>query len=155
MIDCGCGSIEIAATLVSFVGMEEPVTEFSAIDAALDEIITGSGVRRSKHELTIDRRDVSRRFQAALERHHYFPTTVGKVDVPPGERVPAFYLDGSTAYFGWVFWEKFTETKQRKLWGSVVLNSKGDWAIQFSQSSRTIIFANLSLKVEMDIENPR
>ncbi len=135
--------------------MEERVAEFSAIDAALDEIIVGSGVRRSKHELMIDRNNVSHRFQAALERHHYFPTTVGKVDVRPGERVPAFYLDGSTAYFGWVFWEKFTELKQRKLWGSVVLNSKGDWAIQLSPSSHGIIFANPSLKVLMDIENPR
>lgn len=81
--------------------------------------------------------------------------TVGDVDVQPGERVPAFYIKSSTAYFGWIFWEKFSDLKLRKLWGSVVRNAKGDWAIQIPAGRGTKIHAGLSLKIEMDIENPR
>lgn len=134
--------------------MEQPVVNRSRLDAAFDDIITGTGVHRSKHELTIDRADVTYHFLAALKRHGYFPTTVGDVDVQPGERVPAFYIEKSTAYFGWVFWEKFTQWKLRKLWGSVVRNKKGDWAIQIPPAKSTTIYANPLLKIEMDIEHP-
>lgn len=134
--------------------MEQPVVNRSRLDAAFDDIITGTGVHRSKHELIIDRNDVTFHFLAALKRHGYFPTTVGDVDVQPGERVPAFYIEKSTAYFGWVFWEKFTQWKLRKLWGSVVRNKKGDWAIQIPPAKSTTIYANSQLKIEMDIEHP-
>jgi len=135
--------------------MDKLAYDFATIDAAFDEIIIGSGVHRSRHELTIDHTDLTKRFQAALNSHRYLPTTVGAVEVQPGERVPAFYIDDSTAYFGWVFWEKFTPSKLRKLWGSVVRNKKGDWAIQLSPGNLAVIFANSSLKTLMDIENPR
>ena len=65
---------------------------------------------------------------------------------------PAFYVEDTTAYFGWVFWEKFTSAKRRKLWGSVVRNEKGDWAIQISPTKTTTIYVNEKLKTEMDIE---
>jgi hypothetical protein len=58
------------------------------------------------------------------------------------------------AYFGWVFWEKFSHRKLRKLFGSVVRNSKGDWAMQISDKGRSVIYANPDLTSEMDIENP-
>lgn len=74
--------------------------------------------------------------------------------VEPGERAPGFYIDKATAYFGWVFWEKFTQLKLRKLFGSVVRNNKGDWAIQIPPQRKTVIYVNMSLKTEMDIENP-
>lgn len=125
------------------------------LEAVFDDIITGSGVHRSKHELVIDGRDVTGRFQSALARNGFSAMTVGDVDLQPGERVPAFYIRGSTAYFGWIFWEKFSDLKLRKLWGSVVRNAKGDWAIQIPAGRTTTIHAGLSLKIEMDIENPR
>lgn len=134
--------------------MKEATVNRSQLEAAFDDIITGTGVQRSKHELTVDRTDVTYHFLAALKRHGYSPTTVGDVDVQPGERVPAFYIEHSTAYFGWVFWEKFTQWKLRKLWGSVVRNRKGDWAIQIPPTKQTIIYANPLLKIEMDIEHP-
>ena len=68
--------------------------------------------------------------------------------------MPVFYLDKGVAYFGWVFWEKFSQLKLRKLFGSVVRNSAGDWAIQISAKRNTVIYANSVLKTEMDIENP-
>jgi hypothetical protein len=42
----------------------------------------------------------------------------------------------------------------RKLWGSVVRNKKGDWAIQIPPTKPTTIYANPLLKIEMDIEHP-
>ena len=126
----------------------------ATLDAVFDDIITGPGVHRSKHELTLDGKDVTFQFIAALKRHGYFPATVGEVEVQPGERVPAFFIKESTAYFGWVFWEKFTQWKLRKLWGSIVRNAKGDWAIQIPPNKPTAIYANGDLKIEMDIEHP-
>jgi hypothetical protein len=68
--------------------------------------------------------------------------------------VPAFYIEGRTACFGWVFWEKFSSAKLRKLWGSVIRNEKGEWSIQISPTKTTTIYADERLKAEMDIERP-
>jgi hypothetical protein len=124
------------------------------LNEVLSDIIEGKIVKRAKHELKWQARDVSLEFIDALTRHHYVRTTVAQVSVKPGERVPAFYLDGGYAYFGWVFWERFSQLTLRKLFGSVVRNAKGDWAIQIPEKRTTIIYANLSLKSEMDIETP-
>ena len=134
--------------------MEHIKATRATLDAVFDDIITGTGVHRSKHELTLDGKDVTFQFVAALKRHGYFPATVGEVEVQPGERVPAFFIKESTAYFGWVFWEKFTQWKLRKLWGSTVRNAKGDWAIQIPPNKPTAIYANDDFKIEMDIEHP-
>ena len=121
---------------------------------AFRDIITGKGVKQSKHDLTLDGVSVITAFLDELERHGYKATTVANVEVPPGERVPAFYVEDTTAYFGWVFWEKFTSSKMRKLWGSAVRNEKGDWAIQISPMKVTTIYANPKLKSEIDIDHP-
>ena len=72
----------------------------------------------------------------------------------PGQRAPAFHVDGSTAVFGWVFWEKFSERRMRKLFGSVVRNAKGDWAVQIPEKKKTPVFANVAQISEMDIDHP-
>ena len=120
----------------------------------LSDIIEGSIVKRAKHELVWEHRDVSLEFIDALQRNGYVATTVGKAEIQPGERVPALYLDKGFAYFGWIFWEKFSQLKLRKLFGSVIRDSYGDWAIQISAKRNTVVYANVSLKSEMDIENP-
>ena len=122
--------------------------------AALHDIIDGKIVKRSKHELRWSARDVSREFITLLQEADYRQTTVAEVGVKPGERVPAFSINDGVAYFGWVFWEKFSHLKLRKLFGSVVRNSKGDWAVQISEKGRSVIFANPALKSDMDIDNP-
>ena len=121
---------------------------------AFQDIITGTGVKRSKHEFIHDGVSVVTTFIEALEKHVYKPTNVADVGLHPGERVPAFYVEDTRVYFGWVFWEKFTSAKLRKLWGSVIRNEKGDWAIQISLTKTTTIYANEKLKTEMDIERP-
>lgn len=125
-----------------------------ALASIFSDIIEGKIVKRAKHELRWERRDLSLDFIAALSAHGYRPTTVANVAIQPGERVPAFFLDDGCAYFGWVFWEKFSQLKLRKLFGSVVRDSAGDWAIQISGKRTTVIYANTALKAEMDIDNP-
>lgn len=120
----------------------------------LKDIIEGRIVKRAKHDLTWETRDVSLQFIEVLTSEGYVPAIVQGVDIQPGERVPAFYIDNTIAYFGWVFWEKFSQLKLRKLFGSVVRNTKGDWAVQIPEKRKTIIYANINLKSEMDIENP-
>lgn len=121
---------------------------------ALTEIVTGQGVKRARHELVLDGTPVVETFIACLAERGYRPTTVADVDVQVGERVPAFIIDGTTAWFGWIFWEKFTDTKARKLWGSVVRNAKGDWAIQIPPTKPTTVYANPAGRIDMDADTP-
>ncbi|MBI4546691.1 MAG: hypothetical protein HY707_01820 [Ignavibacteriae bacterium] len=121
---------------------------------ALSSIIEGKIVKRIKHELRHEGKDLTAMFIEELERHGYRATTVDQVNVQPGERVPAFYIDNGNAYFGWVFWEQFTSWKIRKLWGSVIKNKRGDWDMQIPATRNTIIYANELLKLEMDIDHP-
>ena len=120
----------------------------------LKDIIEGRIVKRAKHELVWEMRDISLQFIEVLSNEGYLPAIVGSIDIQPGERVPAFYVDDATAYFGWIFWEKFSQLRLRKLFGSVVRNGKGDWAVQIPEKRKTIIYANVNLKSEMDIESP-
>ncbi len=126
----------------------------SSVREALDDIILGRTVKRARHELIHDGIDLTDYFIKSLLRHGFNPSTVGEITVQPGERLPAFYLEGSTAYFGWVFWEKFSQLRLRKLFGTVVRNTKGDWFIQLPSNSPAIIYVNTSTIFEMDIDCP-
>ncbi len=121
---------------------------------ALASIIDGNDVKRVRHDLYYEGKDMTALFIGELQRKNYVPMTVDQVSVQPGERVPAFFIKESTAYFGWVFWEQFTSWKIRKLWGSVTKNQRGDWDIQISPARKDIIYANELLKIEMDIDHP-
>lgn len=121
---------------------------------ALYDIIAGKIVKRIKHDLFHGGQDLTEQFIEELKRCRYIPTTVDKVHCQPGERVPAFYIDNKTAFFGWIFWEQFTSIKLRKLWGSVLKSKKGDWDIQIPVTRQTTIYANEALKLEMDIDRP-
>jgi hypothetical protein len=121
---------------------------------AFREIIDGKTVKRSKHELMFGGVDVSNVFIEEMDKKNYLPAEVGDIRCEQGERVPAFYVEETQAYFGWVFWEKFTEGRLRKLFGTIVRNEKGDWLIQIPNGSRKIVYANTSLTAEMDIDHP-
>jgi hypothetical protein len=121
---------------------------------ALRAIIEGKEVKRSKHDLEHEGRNLEPLFLEELAQSGYHPTTVAAVRVEPGERVPAFLIEGSVAYFGWVFWERFSARRERKLWGSEVRNDRGDWELQIPPTRAATIFANESLTIEMDIDRP-
>ena len=118
------------------------------------DIIHGKAVKRTRHELLWEGQDVTELFLQELHREGFAPTTVAAIDVEPGHRVPAFYVENTVAYFGWVFWEKFWENRMRKLWGSVVRNARGDWKIQISPQKERTIYANASVRYEMDLDRP-
>jgi hypothetical protein len=124
------------------------------LQTILRDIIEGKIVKRSKHELRWETLDLSLEFIEALKNAGYKQMMVQNVEIKPGERVPAFFLENGAAYFGWVFWEKFSQLKLRKLFGSVIRNTKGDWAVQISDKRRSVIYVNPDLKSEMDIDNP-
>lgn len=126
----------------------------STFEEIFRDIILGSGVKRSKHELVWNGNDLTAAFIAALRRSGFHPLTVGETEIEPGERIPAFFLEGHTAYFGWVFWEKFSRLRLRKLFGTVVRNAKGDWLHQLPSNSTTIIYADPSHVLPMDIDRP-
>lgn len=121
---------------------------------AFKEIIDGKTVKRSKHELMFGGVDVSNVFVDEMDKKNYLPAAVGDIPCDQGQRVPAFYIEELHACFGWVFWEKFTEGRTRKLFGSVVRNEKGDWLIQIPAGSLKIVYANTALTAEMDIDHP-
>jgi len=124
------------------------------LEEAFRDFITGRSVNRAKLELVHEGKPVADKFIQELQRLQFHPTTVAEVPVEPGERVPAFHLRESIVFFGWVFWEKFSTKKLRKLWGSVVRNPKGDWLIQIPPNKPTTIYANVRLKNQMDIDHP-
>ena len=125
-----------------------------SLPEVLSDIIEGKIVKRSKHELIFNGKNVSDLFIQTLQQHHYFPMRVGETTIEPGKRIPAFTIEQHTAYFGWVFWEKFSQLRLRKLFGTVVRNAKGDWLIQLPTNSTTIIYADTSQIFEMDIDRP-
>jgi hypothetical protein len=111
-------------------------------------------VKRGRHELTMDGQDVSDLFLEALRLEGFEPTRVRDVDVAVGERVPAFLLREGRADFGWVFWEKFTPDRSRKLFGSVVRNQKGDWEIQLGAGSRERVYVRHAGRMKTDMDRP-
>ncbi len=121
---------------------------------ALSDIVHGRSVKRAKHELIFEGNDITGPFIQTLTGHHYLPSTVDRIIIQPGERVPAFFIERDTAYFGWVFWEKFTQLRLRKLFGTVVRNPKGDWLIQLPSNSTKTVYADTSQIFEMDIDRP-
>ena len=120
---------------------------------ALDEIIEGRSVKRFVHDLLFDGHDLSGIFSGRLVTAGFIETTVGQVEVGFDERVAAFLVRDSKAYFGWVFIERFTETKSRKLFGSAVKNRKGDWAIQIPFNSRETIYVRCSERLDMEMDS--
>jgi len=130
-----------------------PLTD-DQLREAFRAIIEGKIVKRSKVDLSYEGKNLQPMFIEELERAGYRLHTVREIAVEPGERVPGFYLTKGNAYFGWIFWEQFTSWKLRKLWGSVIRNSRGDWEIQVPVTQNAGIYANESLRLEMDIDVP-
>lgn len=120
------------------------------IEEIFEEIISGK-FNILKVELFYDDFDLRDMFIKKLEESNFTAKKVKDVEVEPGFRVPAFYLKNREAIFGWVFWEIFTETKKRKLFGSALKNQRGDWEIQITEDRDEIIYVNESNKIEIDL----
>ena len=122
--------------------------------AAFRDLAAGRGVRRGRHDLRLEGRDRSALFEKALRLEGFEPLRVRDARVEMGEKAPAFLVDEGSADFGWVFWEKFSEGRARKLFGSTVRNAKGDWEIQLGEGSPRQIHVCLAAKAVVDPERP-
>ncbi len=114
----------------------------SQIEEIFNDIIIGNGVKRSVHKLVYNKTDYSELFINCLQHNSFLPTTLKNIELEIGMRYPGFYIINSVAYFGHLFWEVFSNTKKRKIWGSVIRNNKGDWEYILPGNSSKIIYIN-------------
>lgn len=119
---------------------------------ALDDLILGRGVARGRHSLLYRGKPVRAEFEERLIANGFQPMTVRQVAIEPGERVPAFHIDGDTVDFGYVRWEIFTPKSRRKLFASEYRRSDNDeWAVQLNLSSLVKVWACPALKERHDV----
>jgi hypothetical protein len=126
----------------------------STLLQAFRDLAAGRGVKRGRHDLHVDGEDLSGLFLEALRLEGFEPARVRDADVSPVERVPAFLVRDGRADFGWVFWEKFTEERSRKLFGSVVRNARGDWEVQLGTGSREAVHVQPAGRMTTDPDRP-
>ncbi len=119
--------------------------------AAIDDLILGRGVRRGRHEIPLP---LAALVRERLSACGFVETRVADVRIEVGVRVPAWLFRPPILDFGTVFWEVFTETKRRKLFGSEVRNRKGDWEIQIASSAPETFWAGLSFAERYDASRP-
>jgi len=114
------------------------------------DIIAGN-VKRSVHHLIYQDSDYTPLFLSCLKDKSYLPVALKDIQLEIGRRIPGFYIDGSTAFFGHLFWEVFDDRHKRKIWGSVIRNEKGDWKYILSGNSSKEVYLNLNKSQEVDI----
>ncbi len=123
------------------------------LSAALDDLILGRGVARGRHSLRWNDRSVAREFEQRLRANGFSPTTVRAAPIEPGERIPAFHIDGDAADFGYIRWEIFTPRSRRKLFASERRRPDNDeWAVQLPLASNPTVWANPSARERHDVD---
>jgi len=123
----------------------------SQLKEVFDDIILGNGVKQSVHSLIFESVNFTNLFKECLQKRLYFPTPLKNISVEIGFRYPGFYIDGTDAYFGHLFWEIFSESRKRKIWGSVIRNDKGDWKYILPGNSSKVVFINKEKAQAIDI----
>lgn len=113
--------------------------------------IIGGKVKRSVHHLFYQDKDYTSLFIICLKDRSYKPLPLKNVQIEIGRRVPGFFIENSTAYFGHLFWEVFDDRHKRKIWGSVIRNEKGDWKYILPGNSSKEVYINLNKSQEVDI----
>ena len=121
--------------------------------AALDDLILGRGVARGRHSLTHQGKSRRAEFEARLAANGFRRMTVREADIAAGERLPAFYLHGDAADFGYIRWEIFTPRSRRKLFQSEYRRPDNqEWAVQLNLSSRERVWACPERRERHDVE---
>jgi len=120
---------------------------------ALDDLILGRGVARGRHSLTHQGRPVRAEFEERLRENGFAPSTVRAAEIEAGEKVPAFYLHGDTADFGYIRWEIFTPRSRRKLFASEYRRPDNqEWGIQLNLASPEKVWASPSRRERHDVD---
>ena len=115
------------------------------------DIILGNGVKRSIHNLVYKNQDFKNLFIECLLDKSFKPLLLKNASIEVGIRIPGFYIEKQTAFFGYLFWEVFNERRKRKIWGSVVRNQKGDWKYILTGNSSKVVYLNMFKIQEIDI----
>ena len=123
------------------------------LSAALDDLVLGRGVARGRHSLRWKGRIVARELEERLAANGFSPTTVRDSPIEPGEKIPAFYLHGDTADFGYIRWEIFTPRSRRKLFASEYRRpDTQEWDVQLNLASPETVWADVSRKERHDVD---
>ena len=124
------------------------------LSEALDDLILGRGVARGRHALEYRGRPVREQFLERLLANGFRPMTVKEAPIEPGEKIPAFHLEGDTADFGYIRWEIFTPKSRRKLFASEHRRPDNrEWALQLNLSSPVKVWASPASKERHDVES--
>ncbi len=127
--------------------MDEEVVE------TLKDLASGR-LQRTRHDLRLGGRDLSATFEEVLREEGFVPLRVRDLRLAPGFRHPAWVLRDGEAHFGHVFLEKFEEESRRPLFGSVVRDWRGDWAVMLTRSSRETVWVRTSEAQPFDEDRP-
>jgi hypothetical protein len=120
---------------------------------ALDDLILGRGVARGRHSLRHRGRLVKSEFEERLRANGFAPLTVREAPIEAGEKIPAFYLHGDTADFGYLRWEIFTPKSRRKLFASEYRRPDNqEWAVQLNLSSPETVWADPDRRERHDVD---
>ena len=133
--------------------MEAEHSDRGEVVDALRDLARGA-VHRSRHGLVVDGEDYTAVFEDVLRREGYAPARLNALTVPRGVRFPAFVLREGSAFFGHVFREKFTDSEDRLLFGSVVRDWRGDWEVLLTRRSTEVVWVNLGEGSPFDDERP-
>jgi hypothetical protein len=123
------------------------------LEGALDDLVLGRGVARGRHSLLYGGRSVAAEFEKRLAANGFVPMTVREAPIRAGQRIPAFYLHGDVADFGYVRWEIFTPRSRRKLFASEYRRPDNEeWAVQLSLSSPERVWADPARTERHDVD---
>jgi hypothetical protein len=111
-------------------------------------------LQRKRHDLHVQGQDLSGLFEEVLRTEGFVSLRIRDLRLAPGLRHPAWFLKDGDAHFGHVFLEKFEEGSRRPLFGSVVRDWRGDWAVTLTRSSRETVWVKTSEAQPFDEDRP-
>ena len=92
-------------------------------------------------------------FAERLRANGFRPMTVREAPIEPGERIPAFHIDGEAVDFGYIRWEIFTPKSRRKLFASEYRRPENEeWAVQLNLASSVRVWASPERKEHHDVD---
>jgi hypothetical protein len=133
--------------------MKQTLTQ-KEIAEAVDEIITGRFVKRTKHSLVWEDQNISDIFKNHLLQNKYEWKTIHEANIPIGFRCPAFVIRDLWAYFGWVKWMKYSEGVYWKYFGSEIRNPSGSYLLLITSDDLQKIYVNDRIQEETDPDAP-
>jgi hypothetical protein len=120
---------------------------------ALDDLILGRGVARGRHSMRHAGRLVRAELEERLLANGFRPMTVREAEIEAGEKIPAFYLHGEIADFGYIRWEIFTPRSRRKLFASEYRRpDNSEWALQINLSSPEKVWGSPDRREHHDVD---